>query len=47
MRMTVDQRPPRLHEIDEGVAVSVGDGCSLGVFDVYRVAVDRLEGPDR
>ena len=45
--MTVDQRTPRLHEINEGVPVCIGDGRPLGVFDVNRVAMDRFEGPHR
>ena len=45
--MAVNQRPPRHHVVDVGVAVDVGDGGARGARIKSGVAADGLERADR
>ena len=45
MGMTVNQRSPRLHKINEDVPVDIGHVCTRRFLEVNRVAVNGLEGP--
>ena len=45
-RVSVNERPPRHHVVDEAVAVDVLEVRPLGSFDEQRRGADRLEGAD-